>query len=162
VPAVISLDARKAINPARWDAAGKLLEQDRINRYKTGAVNYMKVVTPIPGELCSLGGKEAYDFFIATVDDAPTWRNQITYESFEKMREFDAAAMIQWVSPAAMLLIPAEKDYILPYDAVKAAYDRAKEPKGISPLPVAHFDVYTEPWLSLAAGMAVDWFKKYL
>jgi uncharacterized protein len=161
VPAVISLDDRRNMNPARWDAAGEMLLKDRIERYRTGAVNYMKVVTA-DNEPCSLAGKEACDFFMASRGVAPTWQNRITYESVEKMREFDAARLIHWVSPAALLLIPAEKDYLLPIDAVKTAYDRANEPKGIVPLPVGHFEVYFEPWLSIAAGAAVDWFKRYL
>jgi fermentation-respiration switch protein FrsA (DUF1100 family) len=161
VPAVISLDDRRNMNPGRWDAVGDMLLKDRIERYRTGVVNYMKVVTA-DNEPCSLAGKEAYDFFIASQNVAPTWQNRITYESVEKMREFDAGLLIHWVSPAAMLLIPAEKDYLLPMSVVKAAYDRAGEPKGIMPLPVGHFEVYFEPWLSISAGAAVDWFKLFL
>lgn len=161
VPAVISLDERRALNPTRWDAVGELLLHDRINRYHTGAVNYVKVVT-LENEPCSLAGKEAYDFFIASQRVAPNWRNRITFESVEKMREFDAGRLIHWVAPAALLLIPAEKDYLLPLSVVQAAYERAREPKGLLPLPVGHFEVYFEPWLSKSAGAAVDWFKKYL
>ena len=162
VPAVASLDARRAMNPVRWDAIGEFLQKDRITRYETGAVNYMKVVTLNSSEPCYMPAKEAYDFFISTEKDAPNWRNQITLESVEKMREFDAGVMIHWVSPAAMLLIPAEKDIFITLDSVRAAYERAKEPKAIFPLQVKHFDIYVEPWLSTAANAAVDWFKKYL
>jgi fermentation-respiration switch protein FrsA (DUF1100 family) len=121
----------------------------------------MKFVT-LDAEPCSLAGKEAYDFFIASQEAAPNWQNKITFESVEKMREFDAGRLIHWVSPAALLLIPAEKDYLLPLPVVQAAYERAREPKGIMPLPVGHFDVHFEPWLSKSAGAAVDWFRKYL
>jgi fermentation-respiration switch protein FrsA (DUF1100 family) len=99
---------------------------------------------------------------MASREVAPTWRNQITFESVEKMREFDAGRLIHWVAPAALLLIPAEKDYLIPIDAVKAAYQRAREPKGMLSLPVGHFEVYFEPWLSKSAGAAVEWFRKYL
>jgi dipeptidyl aminopeptidase/acylaminoacyl peptidase len=33
VPAVISLEERRALNPAKWEAVGELLLQDRIKRY---------------------------------------------------------------------------------------------------------------------------------
>lgn len=162
VPAVGNLDSRRAINPARWDAIGEFLQKIRVARYETGAVSYMKVVTANTNEMCYMAGKEAYDFFTATAIGAPSWQNQITLESVEKMRQFDAGVMIHWVSPAAMLLIPAEKDYFVPFEAVKAAYGRAREPKSIFPLPINHFEIYVEPWLSKAANAAVDWFKKYL
>ncbi len=161
VPAIISLDARKAINPARWETMGEFLLRDRVERYKTGKVNYIKVVTP-ENEPCSLPGKEAYDFFMTTTADAPNWRNQITTESVEKMREFDAGYLIHWVSPAALLLIPAEKDYLLPFPAVNEAFVRAKEPKAMLPLPVGHFEVYSDPWLPKVASAAIEWFRKYL
>jgi fermentation-respiration switch protein FrsA (DUF1100 family) len=161
VPGVISLDERRALNPARWDATSELLLRDRVQRYRTGAVNYMKVVTQ-EDEPCSLAGKEAYDFFMASRAVAPNWQNRITCESVEKMREFDAGRLIHWIAPAALLMIPAERDYLIPIGAVKAAYERAREPKGMLSLPVGHFEVYFEPWLSRSAGAAVDWFKKYL
>jgi len=89
VPGVVqSPPMRRASNPERWDRLGELLLQDRVERYKTGAVNYMKLVAP-EGEPCYLQGKEAYDGYMAMKEKAPNWRNQITLESIEKMREFD-------------------------------------------------------------------------
>jgi len=78
------------------------------------------------------------------------------------MREFDPASMIQMISPTALLFIVAEKESFFPPDLVKAIYDRAMEPKAMSVLPVKHFEMYTEPWLTKSATMAIDWFKKYL
>ena len=44
VPAAISREARAKSNPEQWKRMGDFLLQDRIERYKTGAVNYFKVV----------------------------------------------------------------------------------------------------------------------
>ena len=154
---------RRASNPEGWDRLGELLLRDRVERYKTGVVNYMKVVAP-EGEPCYLPGKEAYDGFMAIVAKAPNWRNQITLESLEKMREFDAVSSIELMSPTALLLIPAEKESLIRsyMDAVKATYERAREPKNMIVLPIGHFEIYREPWLSKSADAAINWFKQYL
>ena len=161
VASTISPENRRAMNPERWDSVGEFLLRDRIERYRTGAVNYMKVVAP-EGEPCVLPGQETYEEFMALVPPESSWRNQITLESLEKIREFDPVSLIHLMAPTALLLIPAEKDALLPIDAVKAAYQKAQEPKDIIVLPIKHFDIYREPWLSKAADAAIDWFKKYL
>ena len=45
VPLAISLGVRSKLDPERWKRMGDFLLQDRIKRYKTGAVNYFKVVS---------------------------------------------------------------------------------------------------------------------
>ena len=62
----------------------------------------------------------------------------------------------------ALLLIPAENDGLIPLQEVKATYERAREPKGITILPITHYQIYHEPWLSKAAGEAISWYNKYL
>ena len=159
VPFAPSPEQRRAWDPDSYDNLGRLLLRDRISRYKTGEVKYMKVVSS-EGEPCCLPGKENYDEFMGM--KVPNWRNQITLESLEKMREFDPANMIHWISPAALLLIPAEKDDLFSLDEVQAICEKAREPKAITVLPIRHFEIYSEPWLSKAASAAINWFLKYL
>jgi len=153
---------RRASNPEGWDRLGELLLRDRIERYKT-IVNYMKVVAP-EGEPCYLPGEEAYNGYMAMKEKAPNWRNQITLESLEKMREFDAVSSIELMSPTALLLIPTEKEGLSRsyMDAVKAVYEKARPPKDMIVLPVRHFEMYREPWLSKSADAAINWFKQHL
>ena len=75
-----------------------------------------------------------------------------------------AAAVLDLVKPdgPALLLMPAEHDTLLPIESVRAAFDRASEPKALAVLPIKHFDAYREPWLPKAADTAIDWFRKYL
>jgi fermentation-respiration switch protein FrsA (DUF1100 family) len=164
VPGVVHPPSmRRAGNPERWDRLGELLLWDRIERYKTGAVHYMKLVAP-EGEPCYLPGKEAYDGYMAMREKAPNWRNQITLESLEKMREFDPVSSIELMSPTALLLIPAEKESLIPsyMDGVRATYERAKPPKNMIVPPIRHFEMYREPWLSKSEDAAISWFKQYL
>lgn len=160
-PALTNAETRRAMDPERWDNVGELLLQDRIARYKTGTVNYMNVVAP-EGEPCILPGQEPYDAFMELWDIAPNWRNEITLESLEKIREFDPVSLIHLMAPTALLVIPAEHDSLIPLDSVKRAYEKAGEPKELITLPIRHFDIYKDPWLSRAAAAAVDWFRKYL
>lgn len=161
VPSALNPESRRAKDPTTWDRVGKLLIQDRVERYKTETVKYMKVVAP-EGEPCVLPGQDAYEEYMALNELAPNWRNEVTLESLEKMREFDPVSLIHLMAPTALLLIPGEKDSLVPIEAVKATYQRAREPKAISILPITHFEVYHDPWWSKAADLAIDWFKKHL
>lgn len=159
VPFALSPEQRRTRNPENYDNMGKLLLRDRVVRYKTGVVNYMKVVAP-EGEPCVLPGKEPYDEYMA--GKQPNWRNQVTLESLEKMREFDPVSMVHMISPTPLLFIVAEKESFCPLDAVKAIYEKARNPKAMKTFPVFHFEMYKEPWISKAADEAIRWYKQYL
>jgi len=161
VPSVHNWESRRRMDSERFDKASTFLMQDRIARYKTGAVNYLKVVAP-EREPSALPTAEAYEWFMEASKIAPSWRNQVTVESLEKIREFDPAGPIHLIAPTPLMIIVAEHDSLIPFNLIVDAYERASEPKAISVLPCGHFDVYTEPWFSRAAGAAVDWFMQYL
>jgi cephalosporin-C deacetylase-like acetyl esterase len=74
VPMAISPEYRCAMNPENWDSMSKFLLRDRVERYKTGVVNYMKIVAT-EGEPCVLPGIEAYEGFMALKETGPNWRN---------------------------------------------------------------------------------------
>ncbi len=157
VPSVLNYD-----NGPRDPERDELLIQDRVARYRTGVVNYLKVVAP-EGEPCILSGQESYDAFMAMSGNAPTWRNEVTVESLEKIREFDPTRYIHLIAPTPLLIIAAEHDYLIPAALITEAYERAAEPKEMLLLPCRHFDVYgTDPWFSQAVNAAIEWFKKYL
>jgi fermentation-respiration switch protein FrsA (DUF1100 family) len=161
VPSTLNPESRRAMNPEKWDSVGEFILRDRIERYKTGVVNYMKIVAP-EGESCLLPGKSAYDGYMSLKEIGPNWRNQVTLESLEKMREFDPISLIHLMTPTALLLIPAENDELIPLYTVKATYKKAREPKAITVLPISHFEIYREPWLSKVTGVTANWFNKYL
>lgn len=87
------------------------LMQDRVARYKTGAVNYIKVVAP-DGEPSAIPVPEAYDWFMNVGSPiAPNWQNQVTVESLEKSLEYDPAGPIHLISPTPLLMIVAAYEY---------------------------------------------------
>jgi fermentation-respiration switch protein FrsA (DUF1100 family) len=161
VPSTLNPESRRAKDPETWDRIGELLIQDRVQRYKTGNVNYMKVVAP-EGEPCVFPDKDAYEWYMEFREFAPNWQNEVTLESMERMREFDPVSLIHLMAPTALLLIAGENDNLVPIEAVKKAYEKAHEPKALSVLPITHFEPYKDPWLSSAADLATDWFKRHL
>jgi len=165
VPAAISREARANLDPERWKRVGDFLLQDRIERYKTGVVNYFKVVA-LGGEPCVFPGKEFYDEYMDLLvrypKSNPTWRNGVTVESLEKTREFDPTGMVHHLSPTALLLIAGENDSAIPIEAIRETYKKASEPKALLVYPIKHFEMYIKPWLTKSAGEAVNWFDKYL
>ena len=62
-------------------------------------------------------------------ETAPNLRNQITLESLEKIQEFDPVSLIHLMAPAALLVIAAEKDSLIPLNVVKGVYERTIEPE---------------------------------
>jgi hypothetical protein len=161
VPSIIDPESRRNMNPEKWDSVGEFLLQDRIARYTSGKINYMKVVAP-EGEACILPGQENYDAFMEMAGVAPNWRNEVTLESLEKIREFDPVSRIHLIGPRALLVIAAEEDNLIPLKTLKGSFEKASEPKELIVYPIRHFDIYMKPWQTRAAKAAIDWFKKHL
>lgn len=161
VPSMITPTDRQRMNPEKWVQVGEMLARDRMERYTTDNISYLKVVAS--GDLpCALPGEESYNHYTKYGNDAPNFQNQITLESLERMREFNPVGSINMMTPTALLVLPAKNDNLLPFDAVKAAFDRAGEPKEIVPMPIGHYDVYEDPWRSRAIGKSVEWYLEYL
>ena len=161
VPSALNPESRRAKDPETWNHVGELLIKDRIERYKTGAVSYIKLVD-LEGEPCVFPDKDAYDWYMEYCQFTPSWQNEVTLESLEKLREFDPVSLIHLMAPTALLLIPGKNDKLIPIKAVKEVYEKAREPKALSVLPISHFVIYQDPWLSKAADLAIDWFRKHL
>lgn len=162
MPAAVNWQTRRHAGEERFDLLGRLILKDRLARYAGESPGRIKVVAA-PGEFCALTPDDAYEWFTGSRELAPSWRNEVTLESLEKMREFDPISLIRIIAPRPLLMIVAEKDSLLPYDALLAAYERAGEPKALLPLPCGHFDVYfREPWFGQACGTAAAWFKEHL
>ncbi|MGD2170499.1 MAG: alpha/beta hydrolase [Gammaproteobacteria bacterium] len=161
VPSIIGPETRREMNPEKWEQVDEFLIKERVARYRSGEINYLKVVAPGEGP-CVLPGKENYDAYMALKESAPNWRNEITIESLEKIRVFDPTAGIHHIAPRALLIIAATDDNLIPLEALRRAFDRAGEPKAFIEYPIRHFDIYAEPWRSKAVNSSIDWYSRYL
>jgi uncharacterized protein len=141
----------------------EMLAADRTTRYGSQTVNYLPVVAP-EGQVSVLATPDAYEFFLSeNKGKYENWINQVTFESVEKMIEYDPADAIELISPTPLLIVAAEKDTLIPIDKIREAFGRAKEPKKLVVIPCGHFDVYyDEPWHEQAIVPAVQWFVEHL
>jgi hypothetical protein len=59
-------------------------------------------------------------------------------------------------------MIAAERDSLIPLDALTHSFARAADPKKMIVLPIEHFEIYRDPWLSRATDNAVKWYREHL
>lgn len=137
--------------------------EDRLARYQNQAENYMPVVAQ-EGQPALLATPDSYEFFVEKCGSiAPTWINQVTFESVEKLVEYSPADAIELISPTPLLIVAAENDALIPIEETREAFDRALEPKKLVALPCGHFDVYdNQPWHGKVLEAEVEWFKTHL
>jgi fermentation-respiration switch protein FrsA (DUF1100 family) len=161
VPLIDGWANAQAINP-RAALAGflKFLEGDRVERYKSGKVNYLPVVAEDNNAV--LNTSDSYQWFTETAKKmAPRWENRVTVESLEKFLEYSPAVFLPRVSPTPLLMMVAEHDILTPTDLAISAFESAREPKRLVVLPGGHFDAYVKGF-PISSGNAVQWFKQWL
>ena len=86
----------------------------------------------------------------------------LSWQTWEKTLEYRPLAVVDKITPRALLLIAAEHDTICPPAGYQQLYERAGEPKKLIMLPISHYDIYVGPWFDESANQAVEWFTAYL
>lgn len=139
----------------------EMLSDEREKRMKDpGAVSYLPVVAEDMNAV--LPTPDSWKWFIETGETrAPNWRNEMTFESVERLMQYNPASVIHHISPTPFCMIVAENDVLTPTDLALAAYQNAREPKRCVVLPGGHFDAYTEG-IDMSSGAAIDWFSEHL
>lgn len=106
---------------------------------------------------------DAYKWFTEAAKIAPTWKNEITFESMEHYVEYNPASFVEFIAPTPLLMIAAMEDGITPPDLIIEAFDDwANEPKRLVQLPGGHFDVYNGPTFKQASSESLKWFQQHL
>lgn len=161
VPLVDGWTNFQAIVP-RAAGAGflKYLEADRIERYKTGKVNYLPVVAADNNAV--LNTADSFTWFTETHKKrAPRWENRVTVESVEKFIEYSPAVFMGRVSPTPFLMMVAQDDILTPTDLAINAFEAVREPKKLVILPGGHFDAYVNGFAQ-SSGNAIAWYEQWL
>jgi rhodanese-related sulfurtransferase/fermentation-respiration switch protein FrsA (DUF1100 family) len=163
VPAVSGfLAAQRSNTPLELDGVRMMLSKDRIQRYKTGEVNYLPFVAP-PGQPCFFPSSEAQEFFKATQGTSEgRFENRITFESLERLSYFEPAVRIDAIAPTPLRMVLAKKDIEIPSDIALAAYARAHEPKSLVFLEGGHLGKSEGDDFETASAAARDWFVQWL
>ena len=149
----------RALGPAMRDAfvAETIAERERIY---DGVAPAMVPVVGAPD--AALGTPDAAEWFEKVKPLAPTWRNEVTARSWERIFEYSPLRWIDRITPTPLLIVAAEQDVLCPIDLVREAFGRAGDPKELVVLPVGHFDPYEAPCFAAASRAAADWFTTHL
>jgi rhodanese-related sulfurtransferase/fermentation-respiration switch protein FrsA (DUF1100 family) len=156
------LVTQRANTPLEIHGIRSMLSHDRIQRYKTGEVNYLPLVAE-SGQPCFFPLDEAREFYAASQDASEgRFKNRITFESLERLAYFESASHIEAISPTPMLMILAKKDFMIPMDIALAAYARAHEPKSLVFTDGGHLCKSEGENFETASAAARDWFVQWL
>jgi fermentation-respiration switch protein FrsA (DUF1100 family) len=144
---------------ARSDLVAQLIaERERIYAGEPAAL--IPVVTD-KEEMAALATSDSWEWFQLAARTAPTWRNEVTLRSMERLLEYAPLHVIDRIAPTPLLMIAAETDF-LPLALAEEAFARAAEPKRLRILPGGHFAPYEPPHFDSAAGWACEWFAEHL
>ena len=77
---------------------------------------------------------------------------EVTLETAEKTMEYKPLEVVERVAPRALLLIGARDDNVCPIEGYHKLYERAREPKKLSVLPITHYEIYSGRWFEESSG----------
>lgn len=148
----------------RPDLAGPMAAMfagDRIERMKGGQPQMLPVISEDPFKPAVLPTADAYSFTMRFVDQARTWRNEVTLRSMELAGAYEPGAYVGRITPRPLLMIVGKRDQLTVPELALDAYARALEPKQLLILDGGHFDPY-DRLLAESSSAATDWFVKHL
>ncbi|HUI28180.1 MAG TPA: alpha/beta fold hydrolase [Candidatus Kryptonia bacterium] len=145
------------------DGRAAMVQQliDERERIYAGGRPAMVPVVDNSGGLAALATPDSWEWFQRAAKVAPTWKNEVTLRSLERLLEYSPGRFIDRIAPTPLLLIAAEQDF-LPLDFARRALERAGEPKSLVVIPAGHFAPYEPPHFATASSEAVAWFRTHL
>jgi uncharacterized protein len=155
---------RSLRTPGQWEDLLDALDENRRQRYQTGAVQYVPLSGPYDA-LCAMPTRDENmaEHFVRLKQQFPTWREDVTLESVERVLEFDPSSIVDQIAPRAVCLITAAgRDDVHPLDQIQEAYARCREPRRLVLLPYDGLDLRFEPGWSQALDEAIAWFDLHL
>lgn len=91
---------------------------------------------------------------------APSWKNEVTLASVDRLLHYQPAEKIE-DSSVPLLVVLALNDSLIPATMVRSVYERAGGAKRLVEIESGHFDVYLDRF-DEAAEPEADWLAKYL
>jgi fermentation-respiration switch protein FrsA (DUF1100 family) len=153
----------RLVRPDFLPAMRDQLDGERQNLYHGAEPTLMPAVDADPMGPALMASLEAWEFFTKTAQDrAPSWRNEVTVRSLERITEFEPGDGIHRISPSPLLMIVADQDVSAYADLAFEAYERAREPKQLVVLSCGHFDVYTGAPFEVSSQAACEHFVRAL
>lgn len=118
-------------------------------------------MVPVVGEgFAALPTPDAKAWAEALAPDAPTWRNEVTLASVDRLLHYRPADNIE-NSAVPLLIVLALNDSLIPASMVRAVFERAGGAKKLVEIESGHFDVYLDRFDD-AVQPEADWLSKHL
>jgi uncharacterized protein len=109
-----------------------------------------------------IGGEEFKNFYEKALKKFPQADVKLPVTTLLKTYEYKPEESLKKVR-VPLFIIAAENDTINPPGEAERLFREANDPKELQVIKGAsHFDVYTGDYFNIAAGCAVEWYKKYL
>ncbi|KVL95750.1 alpha/beta hydrolase [Burkholderia stagnalis] len=154
-----------ALRRTRSDLVPALLarfDEDRTHRFAGGTPAMLPAVSDDPQVACAMAGADAFRFFTESAARfAPNWKNEVTLRSAEMARENEPGQYVARISPAPLLMIVADQDWLTPTDLCLQAWQTALEPKQLLMINGGHFTPYVEHFEATSRA-AAQWFERHL
>ncbi|RQY31237.1 alpha/beta hydrolase [Burkholderia stagnalis] len=156
---------QSALRRTRSDLVPALLarfDEDRAHRFAGGTSAMLPAVSDDPQVACAMAGADAFRFFTESAARfAPNWKNEVTLRSAEMARENEPGQYVARISPAPLLMIVADQDWLTPTDLCLQAWQTALEPKQLLMINGGHFTPYVEHFEATSRA-AAQWFERHL
>ncbi|WP_126282777.1 alpha/beta hydrolase [Burkholderia stagnalis] len=156
---------QSALRRTRSDLVPALLarfDEDRARRFAGGTPAMLPAVSDDPQVACAMAGADAFLFFTESAARfAPNWKNAVTLRSAEMARENEPGQYVARISPAPLLMIVADQDWLTPTDLCLQAWETALEPKQLLMIKGGHFTPYIEHFEETSRA-AAQWFERHL
>ncbi|AOK56818.1 acetylxylan esterase [Burkholderia stagnalis] len=156
---------QSALRRTRSDLVSALLarfDEDRAHRFAGGTPAMLPAVSDDPQVACAMAGADAFRFFTESAARfAPNWKNEVTLRSAEMARENEPGQYVARISPAPLLMIVADQDWLTPTDLCLQAWQAALEPKQLLMINGGHFTPYVEHFEATSRA-AAQWFERHL
>lgn len=157
-------NARMVMPEAAFDATRAMSAMDRKRRYaQEDQPFYIANASPPGGPPALQVDQETYDWLTtAQATVAPSWRNEVTLCSIERIIEHAPALHVDRIAPKPLLMILATEDKWTPPGLIRETFARAGGPKRLLEIEGGHYVVYEGEGQRRAAAAATDWFATHL
>ena len=162
-PAIDLAETAKRLNPPElMELILAGIAADRTNRYPDGPSELVTFAAP-EGGFGVLTDTDTYEWLMgAHRTVAPSWRNEVTVESIERMLEYAPGNAATHIDRCALMMIVADSDDWAPVDMALSAFARIPATKELVMIPGGHYSVYGGTGQQLAAEAAARWFSRHL
>lgn len=162
VPLTHGMPTLQQLIPApMWPIVDEAIAADRRARLTGSAALTIPSSSADPAEMVAMPGTDVYEWLMANGPQIPTWRNEVTVSSIDKVRTYTPETFADRLGTTPIHFIVADRDVLTPVDLALAAHARVVGPKALTVLPGGHFSVYEEN-LGTAARTAAEFFTEHL